>query len=160
MYKHFTNSHNDEIVAAASMILSGKTLNEEQKISGKFKFYASEKDYIESEAATQADQASADSDETFNYDDEYEDYKSKALLNVYAYTGTDDAKYGKETGYHNPKFLITPETFEKYTNAPSKKGFLYGYNNDEDVMFSYDPKKDQHYFYTRNGKPLKDLGLF
>jgi hypothetical protein len=158
MNKHFSNSNNDTLVAAAAAILSGRYLKEEQNISGRFKFYASEQDYIESEAATYADIAVGEG--TMSWDEAYIENKKRATLNVDAYTGTDDAKYDGSTEYHDPSMLIEPEVFEKHTGVKSRPDFLYGYNADEDVMFSYDIGRTMHYFYTRNGEPLEDLDLF
>jgi hypothetical protein len=78
MNKHFSNSNNDPIVAAAIRVLSGKLLNEEQNISGRFKFYASEKDYIETEAATYADLAFEEG--RMSWDEAYIENKKRATL--------------------------------------------------------------------------------
>jgi len=158
MYKHFTNSNNDPLVAAAASILNVKSLNEKYNISGRFKFYTSEQDYIESEAVTYADIAVGEG--TMSWDEAYIENKKRATLNVDAYTGTDDAKYDGSTEYHDPSMLIEPEVFEKHTGVKSRPDFLYGYNTDEDVMFSYDIGRTMHYFYTRNGAPLEDLDLY
>jgi hypothetical protein len=59
----------------------------------------------------------------------------------------DDFTYGEETYNHNPELQISPKEFYLLTGKRPKRNRFYGHNKDLDIVFSYDPSRDIHYFY-------------
>ena len=62
----------------------------------------------------------------------------------------DDYEFSEDTYFHDPSQKIPPTYFYKMTKEVPSDDMFYGYNEDHDIIFKYNPADDIHYFYHRN----------